>query len=209
MHNAIYVLNRPAFFGELTVKTFAILTAALLAAAAPASAATLVNANIATPTSLGTFAAGKYKVTTTGTISLAGTAGDGQFDVDANGVPVTPVTYSQYSYFNPAGSTIADGQSGIAPGLNIGSLVGSLVANPGSTDFFSLGSSATLVFAGTTTLYGAVNDLSFAYGNNGGAFSVSIAAIPEPAQWAMLIGGFGVVGGAMRSRRRTLNVTFA
>lgn len=35
-----------------------------------------------------------------------------------------------------------------------------------------------------------------------GAGSLMAAAIPEPATWAMLIGGFGVVGGAMRSARR-------
>jgi len=31
--------------------------------------------------------------------------------------------------------------------------------------------------------------------------SVSAAAVPEPAAWAMLVGGFGVVGGAVRRRR--------
>jgi len=33
-------------------------------------------------------------------------------------------------------------------------------------------------------------------------------AVPEPASWAMMLGGFGLVGGAMRSRRRAA-VTFA
>jgi len=28
-------------------------------------------------------------------------------------------------------------------------------------------------------------------------------AVPEPASWAMMLGGFGAVGGAMRARRRT------
>jgi hypothetical protein len=27
-------------------------------------------------------------------------------------------------------------------------------------------------------------------------------AVPEPAAWAMMLGGFGAVGGAMRARRR-------
>ena len=27
-------------------------------------------------------------------------------------------------------------------------------------------------------------------------------AVPEPASWAMMLGGFGLVGGAMRSRRK-------
>lgn len=38
---------------------------------------------------------------------------------------------------------------------------------------------------------------------------VAAAAVPEPASWAMMIGGFGLVGGALRARRRTLRVRFA
>jgi hypothetical protein len=34
------------------------------------------------------------------------------------------------------------------------------------------------------------------------------AAVPEPATWAMFIGGFGMIGGAMRRRQRT-TVSFA
>jgi hypothetical protein len=29
-------------------------------------------------------------------------------------------------------------------------------------------------------------------------------AVPEPANWALMIGGFGIVGGAMRTRRRAV-----
>ena len=32
--------------------------------------------------------------------------------------------------------------------------------------------------------------------------SLDIAAVPEPASWAMMISGFGLVGGALRTRRR-------
>jgi hypothetical protein len=32
----------------------------------------------------------------------------------------------------------------------------------------------------------------------------STAAVPEPASWAMMLGGFGMIGGAMRSRRSKL-----
>ena len=45
---------------------------------------------------------------------------------------------------------------------------------------------------------------------NGGLESITYqpysasSAVPEPASWAMLIGGFGVVGAAKRRRRRTV-----
>ncbi len=35
----------------------------------------------------------------------------------------------------------------------------------------------------------------------------AVAAVPEPASWAMMLGGFGAIGGAMRSRRKA-NVSF-
>jgi len=33
--------------------------------------------------------------------------------------------------------------------------------------------------------------------------------VPEPASWALMLGGFGLIGGAMRSSRRKTAVTFA
>ncbi|KQS04035.1 hypothetical protein ASG11_07050 [Sphingomonas sp. Leaf357] len=40
-------------------------------------------------------------------------------------------------------------------------------------------------------------------------YSPAASAVPEPATWAMMIGGFGMVGGALRSRRRKTTVSFA
>ena len=40
-----------------------------------------------------------------------------------------------------------------------------------------------------------------------GDFTVTAAAIPEPASWAMMIGGVGLAGGALR--RRSTKVSFA
>ncbi len=36
-----------------------------------------------------------------------------------------------------------------------------------------------------------------------------VAAIPEPASWALMIAGFGLVGGAIRRRRDMVRVTYA
>jgi hypothetical protein len=36
-----------------------------------------------------------------------------------------------------------------------------------------------------------------------GELDSAFPAFPEPASWAMMVGGFGFVGGAMRGRRRT------
>lgn len=43
------------------------------------------------------------------------------------------------------------------------------------------------------------------------SFSSSVAAVPEPATWALMLLGFGFVGGAMRSakRKQKVNVSFA
>lgn len=69
------------------------------------------------------------------------------------------------------------------------------------------------LFSGTFTGTGS-DTLSFLSGpgfSNGGIFldAVSVAAVPEPAAWAMLIMGFGLVGGAMRYRKRATKVSFA
>lgn len=44
-------------------------------------------------------------------------------------------------------------------------------------------------------------------GTGGGGFDPGGGAVPEPATWAMLIAGFGLVGAAARRRRSTLSVS--
>ena len=43
--------------------------------------------------------------------------------------------------------------------------------------------------------------------NQHGAFVLSTGAVPEPASWALMISGFGLVGGALRTRRSSTTVT--
>ena len=40
-------------------------------------------------------------------------------------------------------------------------------------------------------------------------FAAAAGAVPEPATWAMMIGGIGMVGGAMRRRKVSTKVSFA
>jgi hypothetical protein len=49
----------------------------------------------------------------------------------------------------------------------------------------------------TATVSAYVNDFS----NGGVNYAFTLAAVPEPASWALLIGGFGLTGAAMRRRR--------
>jgi hypothetical protein len=39
--------------------------------------------------------------------------------------------------------------------------------------------------------------------------NIGVSAAPEPATWAMMIGGFGLAGGALRNRRRKTPLTYA
>ncbi|MFS0737261.1 PEPxxWA-CTERM sorting domain-containing protein [Sphingomonas sp. 1P06PA] len=51
-------------------------------------------------------------------------------------------------------------------------------------------------------------DKQFSYYNDSTAVNFSLTAVPEPATWALMIGGFGAVGGTMR-RRRTAGMAIA
>lgn len=46
------------------------------------------------------------------------------------------------------------------------------------------------------------------FNDNSGAFTIQISAVPEPAAWAMMVGGFGLLGVAMR-RRPARNIVTA
>lgn len=66
-------------------------------------------------------------------------------------------------------------------GLNLAYLIGSLTN----------GSSVTLTY-------------SYSVGDNIDVVGPPTGGVPEPASWALMLGGFGAVGGALRARRRLL-----
>ena len=83
-------------------------------------------------------------------------------------------------------------------GVHYGNGQGPVPNNPGGvTAFYRFDAGVNL------------DSISFTNGSVSGVSLYSTGpAVPEPATWAMMLGGFGVLGAAMRRRRRT-TVTFA
>jgi hypothetical protein len=53
----------------------------------------------------------------------------------------------------------------------------------------------------------APNPQAFGFDNIVLTARPAVAAVPEPSTWAMMIGGFGAVGGEMRRRRKAVVAT--
>jgi hypothetical protein len=70
--------------------------------------------------------------------------------------------------------------------------------------FFTAKDSGALQFAFSTTSADNIGPLL-----DNVRLDISPAAVPEPASWAMMIAGFGVVGLGMRRRRTSAKVSFA
>jgi hypothetical protein len=70
---------------------------------------------------------------------------------------------------------------------------------------FETHSNADLTFAGGRGNYGFFDDTLDDRVWSGAVNYNLGGAVPEPASWAMMLGGFGLVGGAMRSRRRAIS----
>ena len=120
--------------------------------------------------------------------------------------------------FSDANGLVADrfatasDDSGQPVGTQIGANFGLYTQDGFSAPFGSLigriGTSYTLLgsnFAGTASSAGVL-ELFYWDSNNGdnsGSIAVDVSLVPEPASWALMIGGFAMTGAALR-RRRTL-----
>jgi hypothetical protein len=91
---------------------------------------------------------------------------------------------------NPYGAVVNAGfDYGFTASFTSSSInIGWAVNNVAAGDTFAITGAGTSVFSYTTLATGAV---------------------PEPATWAMMIGGVGMVGGAMRRRKVSTKVSFA
>lgn len=121
------------------------------------------------------------------------------FDIDLAGVGFDA------GFFDAVGST------GITAFARDGTLLGTVVNTGTGIEFLGL-----VTADGTDRIAGVFLDLvgtepaGFNIDNLrfGRAGEVTIPGIPEPATWAMMIAGFGMVGAAMR-RRQKVSVTYA
>ena len=104
-----------------------------------------------------------------------------------------------------------------APGYNVLTLLGTSYAFDGSDIFDPAngyqGSGGTALVTLTFTGDDQTSFTGLQFAANQNAFeidSMNVAAVPEPATWAMMIGGFGLIGLAMRRRSRSrVSVAFA
>lgn len=173
---------------------------AALAATALASTPALAATITVTGTFSGTFNNSSFNQPATFTgINTQGNSGQQGFDtylLDSLSIFSGNVNYT----FNPTGAPFyfynGQGISGIADGVNsnvfrFDTATGAFIATDNTT--FAVTNASGMNFSGT-------NGVTFT-GGNGIASSIS-AAVPEPATWAMMILGFGVLGGALRRRQK-------
>ena len=133
----------------------------------------------------------------------SGANGNGQGGIQQTFDTVAGVLYNVSFWLagNPDGAPVTKsvlvGASGADSATYSFTFTGFDKANMGwknyTYSFVAASSSTTLSFASKdATSFGAALD------------NVSVAAVPEPATWAMMILGFGLVGGSMRRRRAIL-----
>ena len=121
--------------------------------------------------------------------------------VDANGAIITPGT-DPTAYAGPENDSAGSSGNGFPskymgpypPDINLMELVGTFADSSGKivgSPFFVGSERTRIVPVGATQLQLGVNDDVF--GDNGGSFLVSVAIVPEPRLWLLMLSGLGVL----------------
>jgi hypothetical protein len=112
---------------------------------------------------------------------------DGYFDGD------------QFALSGDGGATYAPTSTPVNDGTEVGNDWDAAFASPKFSKF------SILLGPGTYNAIGRV--LASPYGS--GVAAVSLSGVPEPAAWALMILGFGMIGGALRREIRPFEVNYA
>ena len=145
-----------------------------------------------------------------------GAGGTGRYSV-VQGVSVLTLTGAATDYFGLWASALDGGNS--ISFYRAGTLVDTIDladyplsdAYRGNPNANYLGNNAGEKYAFFNVVIGGGFDEVHLIQNNGGGFELdnvtvaSTAAVPEPAAWALLLAGFGLVGTALRGRRTALS----
>ena len=141
------------------------------------------------------------------TTTLAYAAGDPNAGRDPG---ASGAAYTSSTFGSPAGSTqlyVIDSDLDVLAKQNnnggVLTTVGSLGTDLGSRTSFDISGLDAFAFNGTTLHRVDLNTgaLTKLGNTDRQLFGIAVAAVPEPATWAMMILGFGVVGYSMRRRR--------
>ena len=121
-------------------------------------------------------------------------SGSGFLNIASGFTGIFSFTYGAFSNFT---GTVYDGLNGT------GTALGSINLSANNVNAFS---PASINFSGTGRSF-VISGGQAQFGFDDVTFNAG--AVPEPAAWALMIAGFGLVGGAMRRRRTSVRVTFA
>lgn len=176
---------------------------ATLALAAPATAATVAFSGSATNTNGPPQADASCAPLLRISFGPAGTAGTSNFGAftysQSHCTTGGPGAYSggQFSYTFEAGDVLTGTYSGLASPSGTAGLLNNtinLVVTGGTGRF--LGGSGTITGVGTVDFRQGAPRQSLEL-----AGLLDLPAVPEPASWALMIGGLGLAGAALRRRR--------
>jgi PEP-CTERM motif len=121
--------------------------------------------------------------------------GNGFFNIAAGFTGALSFTYGAFTNFT---ATVYDGLNGT------GNALGSLNLAANNVSAFDL---VAITFSGTGQSF-AISGGAGQFGFDDVTFNES-GAVPEPASWALMIAGFGLVGSAMRRRKPSVSVSYA
>ena len=195
-----------------TLKTFLCIAAAVSAVSA-ASAATVVNVDGVTNASLNgsnavsvALAAGTYKLSFIQDAYTAFTRFSGPSGCDSAGKNCF-TGYENSVKYVINGTTFSLGDRGANGGLG---------AIPGSSTYYVDAATSFANSGGFSSLFTLATPASVDFylfddnlGDNSGGVSLALAGVPEPASWALMIAGFGLVGGISRRRQAKGSLTLA